>query len=491
MDLQEILKKQQARGFKKPVASTSNTLSINDYLSDPHASRPYIDDVSTTKPLSVVKNTNEEIRPVEIKSQPTSITEAADVTSAVTELNTTSKTAECEKAINHDSIVTTESIFIEIAPVKLPAISGTKAAQELPSEAQQFRKAAQTAAQKLKNNHSKAGRPKFTIFDYASLVGNELNIINEIYSECLKSKSFETNFLEKNEFSQRVKVKPGAIRNSCRRLRKKSVLEDFITTKGRGSAWKFVLSESIYHQISVKNSLNSIPISGTNSGTKILSSSSDINNKNTTTTQLPADWKKIEYAELQKTLNFFSERFGLAQIKTVFAEAGDLITAEDVQTSIHNFTIGLNNHIQKPSPGIYNRKVKVASLLESLKNGEMFVDPKVEAAKEAAAKKIAIEQRKEMAVQYFEPKFEYYFASLSDEQAIALVPADWKNSSTAWEHAVKINNAIVQRSYAKDFAREHFEKNIWPGILETLGTWTKKNFKIATQTTPARQNMFL
>ena len=64
MDLQEILKKQQARGFKKPVASTSNTLSINDYLSDPHASRPYIDDVSTTKPLSVVKNTNEEIRPV-------------------------------------------------------------------------------------------------------------------------------------------------------------------------------------------------------------------------------------------------------------------------------------------------------------------------------------------------------------------------------------------------------------------------------------------
>src|SRR3989338_8686197 len=224
MDLQEILKKQQARGFKKPVASTSNTLSINDYLSDPHASRPYIDDVSTTKPLSVVKNTNEEIRPVEIKSQPTSITEASDLTSAVTELNTTSKTAECEKAINHDSIVTTESIFIEIAPVKLPAISGTKAAQ--------------TAAKKLKNNHSKAGRPKFTIFDYASLVGNELNIINEIYSECLKSKSFETNFLEKNEFSQRVKVKPGAIRNSCRRLRKKSVLEDFITTKGRGSAWK-------------------------------------------------------------------------------------------------------------------------------------------------------------------------------------------------------------------------------------------------------------
>lgn len=477
MDLQEVLRKQKERGFKKPLAAASNTLSINDYLSDPHASRPYIDDVSAPKTLSVVKNANENIHSVEVeaKPQPTIITEVAkvaDVVSAEVELNTAPETSEPEKT----PAITTP---VEIIPVKQPVISDTKATQqsssatqELYSEntkvTQQFRSATQTATQQLRKNYSKAGRPKIECFDYTKLVGNELSITNEIYTECLKSKSFETSYIEKYEFSQRVKVKPGAIRTSCTRLKSKGILEDFIATKGRGSAWKFVLSENVFHQISMKNTLKLSAISDTISDTKILSSSSDINNKNTTTTQLPADWKKIEYAELQKTLNIFNERFGLAQIKTVFAEAGDLITAEDVQTSIHNFTIGLNNYIQKPSSGIYDRKVKIATLLESLKNGEVFIDPQVEALKEAQAKKIAAEQRKEMAAQYFEPKFEYYFASLSDEQAVAFVPAVWKNSNAAWEHAVKTNNVLVQKSYAKDFAKEHFEKNIWPDVLKTL-----------------------
>ncbi|PIZ03664.1 MAG: hypothetical protein COY58_08120 [Gammaproteobacteria bacterium CG_4_10_14_0_8_um_filter_38_16] len=481
MDLQEVLRKQKERGFKKPLGAASNTLSINDYLSDPHASRPYIDDVSASKTLSVVKNAN--AVEAEAKPQPIIITETAKVTDVVNvevELNTAPETSEPEKT----PAITTP---VEITPVKQPVISDTKATQEFRSATQQsssatqelysentkvtqqFRSATQTATQQLRKNYSKAGRPKIECFDYTKLVGNELSITNEIYTECLKSKSFETGYIEKNEFSQRVKVKSGAIRTSCTRLKSKGILEDFIATKGRGSAWKFVLSENIFHQISMKNTLKLSAISDTNSDTKILSSSSDINNnKNTTTTQLPADWKKIEYVELQKTLNIYNERFGLAQIKTVFAEAGDLITAEDVQTSIHNFTIGLNNYTQKQSPGIYHRKVKIATLLESLKNGEVFIDPQVEALKEAQAKKIAAERRAEMAAQYFEPKFEYYFASLSDEQAVAFVPAVWKNSNAAWEHAVKTNNVLVQKSYAKDFAKEHFEKNIWPEVLKTL-----------------------
>src|SRR5207248_2429716 len=139
------------------------------------------------------------------------------------------------------------------------------------------------------------------------------------------------------------------------------VLEDFIATKGRGSAWKFALSENIFHQISMKNTLKLSSISDTNSDTTILSRSSSNINK-TTTTQLPADWKKIEYAQLQNALNFFNERFGLQQIKSIFSEAGELISAHDMQTSIDNFTVGLNNYIQKPSSsGIYGRKVKIAT----------------------------------------------------------------------------------------------------------------------------------
>lgn len=457
MKLDEVLKKQKERRFKNPMVATSNTLSIQDYLSDPHASRPYINEVSATKNLSMLKNKNEDLRLVEVTPK--------------------AKIVETEKSINNLIALTTQSI--ENTTVRQSGISDTIETQELDKATQklnaankkatqQFLSATQSTTQKSVKNKPHVGRPRIISFDYFSLVGNELNITNEIYAQCLKSKSLETNFIEKNEFSQIVNVKSGAIRTSCTRLRAKGVLDDFIATKGRGSAWKFVLSENIHHQISLNNNLKTTLIRDTNGDTKILSSNSSINNYKATTTQLPSDWKKIEYTELQKTLNIFCERFGLAQIKTVFAEAGHLISAEDVQISIYNFTMGLNNYIQKPSSGIYDRKVKIATLLESLKNGELFIDPQVEAAKEAEEKRIIAEQRKKMAFDFFEPKFEYFFKSLSDDQAIALIPETWRRSNKAWEHAVKTSNIIVQKSYAKDFAKEYFKNKIWPDILDTL-----------------------
>ncbi len=461
MDLQEILKKQRAQGFKKPL-TLSNTLSISDYLLDPDTSRPYSDEISAHKSLSLslVKN------------------------------NQAAVDSEKKNTANFDIKNTSSSV--ELSARKQPHFDNRKATQQLRSATQQLKRSAtqelrsatQTATQQLKNNYRNAGRKKIVSYSYASLSGNERAIVDEIYIDCLKNRSLETNYIEKNQFSQRVNVKIGAIRTSCTRLRKKNILSDFIATKGRGSAWKFVLSESIYHQISVKSGQNTVPISDTNSDTTILSSSSIY--KITTTKsaisdtkikpdfaqnhaiQLPAHWKKIEYAELQKTLNLFNERFGLAQIKTIFSEAGDLISATDVQTSINNFTLGLNNFIQKPTSGIYDRKIKIATLLECLRNGETFIDPQVEAAKEAESKRTASEKRKEIQVRYFESKFEHYFTHLSDEQMIALIPMTWKNSNAAWEHAVRTNNAIVQKSYAKDFVKEYFEKNIWPEVLEKL-----------------------
>src|SRR5690606_33528777 len=141
---------------------------------------------------------------------------------------------------------------------------------------------------------------------------------------------------------------------------------------------------------------------------------------------------------------------------------------EDVQTAIDSFTIGLNNYIQKKMPGVYDRKVKIATLLECLINGEVFTDPNVEAFKKAEEKRIDTEKRKEIAEQFFEPKFEHYFSSLSDEQVIALIPLSWKTDNAAWEHAIQKNNKLLQLSYAKDFAKEHFQKNIWPNVLEEL-----------------------
>ena len=130
MDLQEVLRKQKERGFKKPLAAASNTLSINDYLSDPHASRPYIDD-SASKTLSVVKNTNENIHAVEVeaKPQPAIIAETAkvtDVKSIEVESSATPATLEPEKI---PVITTSPAAPVEVITTKQPVISDTKATQ--------------------------------------------------------------------------------------------------------------------------------------------------------------------------------------------------------------------------------------------------------------------------------------------------------------------------------------------------------------------------
>lgn len=473
MDLQEVLRKQKARGFKK-TQLISLTMTVDDYLSNPNARRPYIDEENTSVPLAIVKKeelieTSEspkitENECVAIVADVATVAESENKLSIVKSnavISDTTATQEVRSATQKVSMSDTIKTQGELSATQKVSISDTIKTQEV-------RSATQTATQNVSKNNQNMGRPKKIVLSYSSLVGNELKIVNEVYSECVKSQSLETGFIEKNSFSQRVKVKAGAIRTSCARLRAKNVLDDFIATKGRGSSWKFALSESIYQQISLIFSMKNASISDTNSDTITPSSrSSNINNK-TTTTQLPDDWKKITYQELQKALAVYNEVFGITQLKSIYIASGQTMSASDVQSSINNFTESLNNYIKKPSGGVHARKTKIATLLEHLKNGEMFVDPCVEAAREAEAKKITTEQRKETAARYFESKFENYFASLTEEQAISLIPDAWKNGNATWDHIVKTDNKQLQLSYAKERAKIHFEKNIWPDVLERL-----------------------
>lgn len=464
MDLQEVLRKQKARGFKK-TQLISLTMTVDDYLSNPNARRPYIDEESAPVALAIVKN-----EALIKTSESPKITENEYVADVATVAESENKLSIVKSnAVISDTTATQE---VRSATQKVSISDTIMAEGELSATqitTQEVRSATQTATQNVSKNNQNMGRPKKIVLNYSSLVGNELKIVNEVYSECVKSQSLETGFIEKNSFSQRVKVKAGAIRTSCARLRAKNVLDDFIATKGRGSSWKFALSESIYQQISLIFSMKNASISDTNSDTITPSSrSSNINNKTTTTTQLPDDWKKITYQELQKALAVYNEVFGITQLKSIYIASSQTMSASDVQSSINNFTESLNNYIKKPSGGAHARKTKIATLLEHLKNGEMFVDPCVEAAREAEAKKITTEQRKETAARYFESKFENYFASLTEEQAISLIPDAWKNGNATWDHIVKTDNKQLQLSYAKERAKIHFEKNIWPHVLEKL-----------------------
>ncbi|KTC94843.1 hypothetical protein Lfee_2507 [Legionella feeleii] len=96
---------------------------------------------------------------------------------------------------------------------------------------------------------SKQGRPcKTNKYRYSDLSGNSKKIIDEIASLCLIIGGLITPYIEKDILSKNTGVKMGAIKTTVRRLKEKGVIIEYGASKGRNSAWKFVLTSEIMEQ---------------------------------------------------------------------------------------------------------------------------------------------------------------------------------------------------------------------------------------------------
>jgi hypothetical protein len=84
--------------------------------------------------------------------------------------------------------------------------------------------------------------------NYEDLSGNAKLVVDEIISLCLVLGDLTTSFIEKKELCKRLGIKAGSLKTTCVRLKEKNVLDDFETTKGRRSKWKFSLSKKILQQ---------------------------------------------------------------------------------------------------------------------------------------------------------------------------------------------------------------------------------------------------
>lgn len=84
--------------------------------------------------------------------------------------------------------------------------------------------------------------------NYEDLTGNAKLIVDDVIKRCLISSSLTTRFIEKREFCERLGLKTGSLKTTCVRLKQKRVFIQFETTKGRGSQWKFTLSEKVLQQ---------------------------------------------------------------------------------------------------------------------------------------------------------------------------------------------------------------------------------------------------
>jgi len=84
--------------------------------------------------------------------------------------------------------------------------------------------------------------------NYEDLSGNAKLIIDEVVGRCLVLGDLKTSFIEKKELCKKLGIKAGSLKTTCVRLKEKNVLDDFETTKGRGSKWNFTLSQKILQQ---------------------------------------------------------------------------------------------------------------------------------------------------------------------------------------------------------------------------------------------------
>ncbi len=224
-----------------------------------------------------------------------------------------------------------------------------------------------TETQKFKRR----GRKKRTSCTFHHLSGNAKKLLIAIYQQCVFKQSYESDFIEKTHLAEISGVKISSIKTTIYRLRSYGLLEFNSATHGRGSMWKFGISKTAYDDISIyMSSISKGTIRDTHRDT-IMPSSSSVLNNNITTTKLPPDWLKINFSHLSKVLDNYGEIFSHRQLTSIFNAMVKPLTAKDIQISIDRFTFGLSNY---PDEKKYKRNVRVGSLIESLKSGELWLE---------------------------------------------------------------------------------------------------------------------
>ncbi len=366
MNLEKMLEQQKKKGFKSKNPITK-TLSFEEYLSNPNAPRPY----NTEDPLA---NTQKIAHRDDSALNETAIEKTTQDASTVSIAVLPTQGRETHEQLS-DTVASPKRHISDTSNQRSSLPNSSKATQN-------HHNIDTTETQTTTQNNKQQHVTTHEYFHYSQLTGNAKKIIDEIYHECIQSQKLETDFIEKNLFSQRVNVKIGSIRNTCNRLRERSFLDNFLTTKGRGSAWKFILNEKIFNHITVKNR----KINDTISDTKDISSSS-YNINNTTTTDLPSDWNQISMTELQDVLSKSSSThqfFGVTQLKSIYKQ-GKLV-AKDVQQAIEHFAYGLKYYSQDAP---YKDMQKPAGILvDALKNGDIWEEPRYLNPDELVLKKI-------------------------------------------------------------------------------------------------------
>lgn len=165
---------------------------------------------------------------------------------------------------------------------------------------------------------------------------------------------------------------------------------------------------------------------------------------------LPEDWEKIELRPLLESFknskNAGTQFFGKAQLKSIYAVSGRKLSALDVQNSINSFAFGLAHYYaDEPYKKMTNPG---AILLETLKRGDIWIEPKYLSSEELATYRI------------------YLHLSNKVDSEVAIHFSEWlkidkEKKYVHYKGQINSTHWYDDKVYA-ELAWKDYEKSIWP-----------------------------
>jgi predicted transcriptional regulator len=272
----------------------------------------------------------------------------------------------------------------------------------------------QQTSNKVATNSQQSGNKVATKVAFSELVGLQRDIIIFICHECKNSRSRITEALTLEHMAMSLKRNAGAIRTTIQRLEKKGCLLRAGFKNGRGGWSRYELPDSIYHEVLRSETGNKVATNLQQSGNKVASqlatelatsisssSSSILNIKETTTTQLGDGWN----FDITPYTKFGFTNSQLKQLASL-----GVISAKDVEQSLIEFNYDL---ISNMLPIIKTGKINF--LMGLLRSGHSYVSEGFKNEQEATISEM-VRRAEDRRKKLLEDKFIAWEASLSHDE---------------------------------------------------------------------------
>jgi len=292
---------------------------------------------------------------------------------------------------------------------------------------------------------NKRGIKRVTKISFSLLTGLQRAIAVFIYHECKKLRSKITDPLTREYIAIQLNSDKNTIKTSILRLEEKKIIRRVDCKIGRGGWLKFELFSDVYDEIFQCEESNNLVLKGNKWVTKRVTNPNTSSSIyiNTTTTELPNEWQKINISPL--------ESIGFTMGHLTQLQKTGISSAEFVQDSIDHFGYDLvnNNKVKeiKTNPiGYFMGIMKRVGVYTAPDNYESEKDRSLRLYLET--KKQQHEKQVKMEAELLDLLYNEWVFDLTEDERKQWIP----------EHI--FNGNIEGAKIAA--LKAHFKKNVWP-----------------------------